>query len=332
MEKRNTFLIIWFLTTVLFVWFIFQGHHTFDAPTTKYVIVALFLCTLALLRWLPGPLNVLPTKPRKSRSSWLILICIVTIVVMFLTRTLIGPPLLFAFPILAVGILIYLRPKIDQQEVLYATVLALVAGLTGLAAGWVPFQPIVWAILQVCLIISGLIAGWSVLRHTGLWQIGIGRSQFLDQGEKSALRSFGAGIAISIPWAMGIVLIGASASQQWIQRWWHPFIAINPGISEEVWGRIFLIPLLFLILRTAFRSKRAYVLALIIGSYWFAYLHTSGGLDGIVSTVLIGTLFVLPLTYICLHRDLETAIGFHFFVDFSKFVAALLLNAGLWWR
>jgi hypothetical protein len=249
---------------------------------------------------------------------------------MFLARTLIGPPLSFAFPILAVSILIYLRPKIDQQEVWYATVLALMSGLTGLAAGWVPFQPLVWAILQVCLVITGLIAGWSLLRHTGLWQIGIGRSLFLDQGKKVALRSFGTGIAISIPWAIGIVLMGASASQQWVQRWWQPFIAINPGISEEVWGRIFLIPLLFLILRTVIRAKRAYVLALIIGSYWFAYLHTSGGLDGIVSTVLIGTLFVLPLTYICLHRDLETAIGFHFFVDFSKFAAALLLNAGLW--
>ena len=330
MRKRNTFLIIWFLTTCLFIWFIFQGHHTFDAPTTKYVIVALFLCTMALLRWLPGPLNDLPSKARETRSGWLSLIVSVTIVIMFLARTLIGPPLLFAFPILAVGILIYLRPKIGPQEVWYATVLALMSGLTGLAAGWVPFQPLVWAILQVCLVITGLIAGWSLLQHTGLWQIGIGRSQFLDQGFKFALRSFVTGIAISFPWAIGNVLIGAQGSQHWVLAWWQPFVAINPGISEEVWGRILLIPLLFLILRTVIRAKRAYVLALIIGSYWFAYLHTSGGLDGIISTVLIGTLFVLPLTYICLHRDLETAIGFHFFVDFSKFVAALLLNAGLW--
>lgn len=330
MGKRNTFLLIWFLTTGLFIWFIFQGQHTFEAPTTKYVLVTLLLCTMALLRWLPGPLNDLPAEPRVSRRSWLTLLVIIIIMVLFLARTLIGPPLLFAFPILAVGILIYLRPKIDKQEILYATVLAFVAGLTGLAAGWVPFHPIVWAILQVCLVIAGLLAGWSLLRHTGLWQIGIGRSQFLDKGIKSALRSFGTGIAISIPWAIGIVLIGAQASQQWVQRWWHPLIAINPGISEEVWGRILLIPLLFLLLRSVIRSKRAYVLALIIGSYWFAYLHTSGGLDGIVSTVMIGTLFVLPLTYICLHRDLETAIGFHFFVDFSKFVAALFLNAGLW--
>lgn len=40
---------------------------------------------------------------------------------------------------------------------------------------------------------------------------------------------------------------------------------------------------------------------------------------------MIGTLFVLPLTIICMHRDLETAIGFHFMVDFTKFAAVLLL-------
>jgi hypothetical protein len=84
------------------------------------------------------------------------------------------------------------------------------------------------------------------------------------------------------------------------------------------------------LLRRVFHSKRAYVLALSIISYWFAYLHTSGGIDGLVSTVMIGTLYVLPLTFICFHRDLETAIGFHFFVDFVKFVAAFYLNAGIW--
>ena len=107
-------------------------------------------------------------------------------------------------------------------------------------------------------------------------------------------------------------------------------MAISPGISEEVWGRILLIPILFLLLRRAIHPKRAYVLSLIIISYWFAYLHTPGGVDGLISTAMIGTLYVLPLTYICFHRDLETAIGFHFMVDLVKFAAALFLNKAIW--
>ena len=332
MSKRITFPFIWVLTTCLLVWFVFQGEHTFDAPTTKYVLAALLLCTLTLLSWLRGPIGDLLVEPTVLRRGWLTFIVVIIVMVLFLSRTLIGPHLLYAFPILAVGMVIYLRPELERREIWYATVLALVAGLTGLSAGWVPFQPIIWAILQVCLVITGLMAGWSLLRHTGLWQIGIGRSQFLDKDIKSALVSFGTGIAISIPWAIGIVLIGGQASQQWVQQWWHPLVAINPGISEEVWGRILLIPMLFLVLRMVIPAKRAYILALFIGSYWFAFLHTSGGLSGIISTAIVGTLFVLPLTYICLHRDLETAIGFHFFVDFSKFVAAFFLNAGIWLR
>ncbi len=330
MGKRITFLIFWLLATGVFSWFLYQGNHTFDDPSTKFVLLALLLCTIALLRWLAPPLSEIPSDVNDSRRGWFTLVSIITIGVLFLSRTVVGPPLLLAWPVLAVGILIYLRTKIYKQEVLYAVVLALLAGLTGLGAGWVSFHPVVWSILQVFLVTTGLIAGWSLLRHTGLWHIGIGRSQFLDEGLKSTLRSIGFGIILSIPWAFGIVLIGGAESQQWVQRWWHPFMAISPGIGEEVWGRVFLIPVLFVLFRRVMVPKRAYILALIIGGYWFAYLHTSGGIDELVSTVMIGTLYSLPLTYICLHRDLETAIGFHFFVDFAKFAAALFLNAGLW--
>jgi len=330
LRKRNTFLFFWIFSTGLLVWFLYQGHHTFDDPSTKYVLLALLFCTVALLIWLAGPVNEITFEHHSTKRGWFSLFVIITIVGAFLARTIIGPPLVFALPILAIGILIFLRPKINRQEVLYAAVLALVAGLTGLSAGWVSFHPIIWSVLQVCLVVTGLIAGWSLLRYTDLWQIGIGRSQYLDEGIKSALLSFGFGLILSIPWAIGIVLIGGADSQQWVQRWWHPFMAFSPGISEEVWGRVLLIPTLFILLRRVIRPRRAYILALLMVSYWFAYLHTSGGIEGIVSTVMIGTLYVLPLTYICFHRDLETAIGFHFSVDFAKFVAAFFLNAGIW--
>jgi len=67
-------------------------------------------------------------------------------------------------------------------------------------------------------------------------------------------------------------------------------------------------------------------------AYWFAYLHTPGGFEAAVSTVMIGTLFALPTSYLWLRRGLETAIGFHFWLDFVKFAAAYLLNHGLWPR
>jgi hypothetical protein len=49
----------------------------------------------------------------------------------------------------------------------------------------------------------------------------------------------------------------------------------------------------------------------------------------IVSMLLIGTLFNLPLAYVWLRRGLETSIGFHVCMDFLRFGAAVLLNAGM---
>jgi len=69
---------------------------------------------------------------------------------------------------------------------------------------------------------------------------------------------------------------------------------------------------------------------MLIMNYWFAYLHTPGGFDAILSTLMIGTLYGLPHSVLCLHHDLETAVGFHFWIDFVKFGSAMLLNMGLW--
>jgi len=115
-----------------------------------------------------------------------------------------------------------------------------------------------------------------------------------------------------------------------VQAWWQPFVAIQPAIAVEAWGRVLLVPLLFLAFRPMARSRTALTAAVVVMAYWFAYLHTLGSPGAIVSTLLIGTLFAMPTSYLWLRRGLETAIGFHFCLDFVKFTAAYLLNHGLW--
>ena len=144
------------------------------------------------------------------------------------------------------------------------------------------------------------------------------------------MRGFLQGMLLSLPWALGLVAMGGSDSETWVSHWWQPLLAINSGIAEEAWGRMLLVPLLFLLLSRVSRPRRAFTVALIIIGYWFAFLHTSGGVSGLFSTIMIGTLYILSVSYICLYRDLETAIGFHFWLDFVKFTAACLLNTGLW--
>lgn len=78
------------------------------------------------------------------------------------------------------------------------------------------------------------------------------------------------------------------------------------------------------------QEPAAVTAALFLAACWFAYLHTQMGPAGLVSTVLLGTLYALPISYLCLYRYLETAIGFQFFIDFVRFLAAFLaLRAGM---
>jgi hypothetical protein len=253
-----------------------------------------------------------------------------TVGVLFPLVTLIGPPLLFALPVLGLVMLALLRPRLSRQEVVYALLLAVVAGVAGLGAGWVTFSPLAWAALQVALVLTSLLAGWSILRHTGLLQAGIGRSLFLMEGLAPALRGFAQGILIGMPWALGLVVLGAANEESWVQTWWQPLVAIQPGIAEEAWGRMLLVPALFLVFRPMARARVALTTAVVIMAYWFAYLHTPGGFEAALNTVMIGTLFTIPISYLWLRRGLETAIGFHFWLDFVKFVAAYLLNQGFW--
>ncbi len=323
------FIAVWILTTAILGWQMVGREHTFDSPYMWLNLLMLLICTITLLWCLPCPLRDGPSDAARPKRGRFILIAVIAVCALFALRTVVGLSLLFGLPVLAVAVLVSLRPNITRQELLYALGLSLVAGIAGLGAQWVSFHPVVWSVLQVFLVSTGFLAGWAILRHAGLLEQGIGFSRFLSQGTGSALRGFLQGMLISLPWAMTNVVMGGSNFDTWVRHWWQPLVAINPGIAEEAWGRILLVPLLFLILRRVSRPKKAFVVALVIVGYWFAYLHTSGGMDALFSTIMIGTLYILPVSYICLHRDLETAIGFHFCLDFVKFAAAYLLSTGL---
>jgi hypothetical protein len=302
-----------------------RGARSFESAGTVLSLAALLLCALALMWWVPSPVRDAPAdRPtRKWRFAALILLAVV---VLFPLRTLVGPALLFGLPVIAVMTLLLLRQPLNRREVLYALFLALVAGLAGLGAGWITdFSPLVWAALQVVLVLSGLLAGWGMLRHSGVAEQGVGRSLVLSLGAGRGAVGFLLGALIAVPWALSNPALGGSASEDWVRAPWQPLLAIQPGIAEEAWGRLLLVPLLFLLFRGAARPRIAFSAALVLAAYWFAYLHTPGGIEAIPSTLIIGTLYALPVSYLCLYRDLETAVGWHFCVDFVKFGFAFML-------
>ncbi len=328
-SRRYVIILLWAACSLLLAWLALSGPNTFGSTGTLVALGVMLACTLAIHRWIPNPI---PVEPVHSVSRGLLLLAgLAALVLLLLLVALLGRMLMFVLPVIALAALLWLRPSFDRPQVLYAAGLALAAALAGLGAGWIKFvPPAVWSVLQFPLTLFGLLAGWAVLRRSGLSEVGVGKSRLLAGGWLSALRGLGQGILLAMPWALAAIVMGGSstARQDWVQQWWQPLAALDAGIAEEAWGRLLLVPLLFLFLRRFSSGRTGFTVAIVVVGYWFAFLHTvdAGNLPSmLVSTLIIGTLTVLPLSRICLYRDLETAIGFHFFVDFLQFAGALFV-------
>lgn len=326
---RNAFLLAASLTVLVFGGLLLQGSSGWASSGMLLALGLLLVCTVLLGGWLRNPIPRAATE-QPARRGAVALMALAALVVLFGLRAALDKSLLFLLPVLGLLILLVLKQPVPRREVAYALVLALVAGVAGLGAGWITYiSNVEWALLQVALVLTGFLAGWGMLRSGGLDRSGVGRSRWLSQGTASAVRGFLAGLLLGLPWALGIVLMGGAAGdrQAWVSAWWQPFTAIQPGIAEEAWGRALLVPLLFLFLRRAASARAAFGLALVIVAFWFAYLHQPNGFDPsiLTGTLITGALFALPVSFLFFYRDLETAIGFHFVQDFIKFACALLL-------
>lgn len=322
------FVAVWFLANVVLTWLLVAGQVSSAFDSIWIVVLVLLPCIVILMCLVRNPIADEPVGRKTHKGKLFGLIAVVVIALLFL-QAVAGKSILFLLPVVAAVILWLLKPQLDKQEWSYATLLALIAGVTGLGAEWISFiTPVQWGFLQVPLTLLSFLAGWSILRRFGLLQQGIGRSRFLTAGMWPAVQSFLLGILLGTPWALANVVMGSAedAGSAWVESWWQPLIALQPGIAEEAWARLLLVPLVFLLFRRVSPNRKAFSIALIVMAYWFAYLHTSGNVVSVlVSTLIGGSLFALPISIVCLYYDLETAIGFHFWMDFLKFAFALFL-------
>lgn len=329
--RQRAFIVFWLAALVLGAWRIWQGETDFARASTVPLLLLMLACTVALLRWLPGPAAPPRPAPLPGRARF-VLFLLGAGLALILLYNLLGRGLLLAFPIAGLATLALLRGAVKREELIYALVLGLVAALAGLGFGprFAGVYPINWGLLQVPLVLFCLPAGWALLRRTGLLEQGLGRSVLLARGWRPALATFGGGALLGLPWAVFNVALGAGRQDAWLSDWWQAFAAFQPAIAEEAWARVFLVALLLMPLRRVASDRLALAGAVAIAGYWFAYLHSPTGLSGLPSALLTGTLFSLPLSYIWLRRGFEAAVGFHFLVDFLRFGTAYLLNAGLW--
>lgn len=326
-KRTYIFLAIWFLTTVVNAMMVssVQGTEAADAEslvgTASFLVMAMLLiCTAAFLWWLPGP-KLVTTNSRDETDYFRFLgILILMGVVLFLLTAAIRQLLLFALPLVALATIWSLQLSPSRAVWRYALGLGLLAAVASLAAGWVTIAAWLWAPLQLALVVTGLPAGWALARYTGLSDGQLGVIHWLAKDRPSTLKEMGAGFALAVPWALGLVTIsGLSQANSWVSQWWQPLAAIQPAITEIVWGRALAIPLLVLFLRRSATPRLAITAAMVLDAYWVAFLRTEPGLEGVLNSLIIGTLFSLPTAYLWLRRGFETAVGFHFALELLRY-------------
>jgi hypothetical protein len=229
---------------------------------------------------------------------------------------------------IALGIMAAMRRRITPN-------LVRTAGLAGLAVAAAELLRILpthdlsgnlFAIVFNALTIPPLfIAGGLLVEQTGLSQV-----RSLPGIVPPAVRSFLRGCLLAIPPALANLDLGPVISDAWVDRWWKPLVAISPGLGEETWARLFLTTLCYAILRpvTNLKPARAVTAAVLIAALTHAAVHVPTfsllGPNGLSMLLFGGLLYGVPMGLLFAKRDFEHAVGYHFFIDFVRFTAALL--------
>jgi hypothetical protein len=284
--------------------------------------------TLVLLRWLGRvPTEGLTAAPQTRRGLFALVVVLALLALFPVGLTGLIVLLLVGVAALA-AVLITLRSRPSRRAVLWALTLGLVATAGGLiewsASG--RSSDLAIALAQTPLVLVTLLAGWAIAHRTGWEEVGIGPSTFLSEGTARSLRDFGLGFVLAVPWALGNIATGPFEEDN-VQAGWQVLAALHPGVAEEAWGRVFVIAALYWAFSRYARAHPAVLAAAVLGTYWFAFLHAP---FNPVAMVLLGTVQVLPMTFLWLRRGLEVAIGFHVCADLVRFCASYLAVRDVW--
>jgi hypothetical protein len=209
-----------------------------------------------------------------------------------------------------------MRKSLDRTMLWIAMTFGLISalGITFLGTG-----DISWAIANLVLIPPAFTGGALLLKYTGL-----GHVRLLESKTALAIKGFLFGSVMAIPAALLNLLGNLQGLDTWIVHWWQPLYALVPALAEETWARLFLVSFCYAILRpvTNLQPHRAVVVAVLVSMFAHGYGHT--GIDPV--GILIGSvLYTLPVALLLVKRDFEHSVGYHFLIDFFRFIAAFLL-------
>ena len=142
------------------------------------------------------------------------------------------------------------------------------------------------------------------------------------------LRSIGWGIVLSVPLAVVNNLyfyLTSGSTFEFTNVFQSGLRALNPAISEEVIFRFFVMGLTLSLLRGTAHKKLAVGVAVVLGVVPHSLNHLPdlfliNPASALFLLAATSVAFGLPMALIQLKRNLESAMGFHWFIDFARFL------------
>ena len=223
--------------------------------------------------------------------------------------------------LVAIGYAIVWRSQINLQLV----ILAFAAGLVcvGLGVNWGNTGP--WRFAYYLSVALAVLGGGVMVRRIDLTPVYLAQGKWL-----AALVGFGIGAVLALPSSLLNLASGVQNGDAWVDEAWKPLVALVPGIAEESVARLMLLTLCVVLLRwrPGASSMKVIIAALLISTFAHAIAHLS--IFDVVSPaggmmILAGLLFGLPMGLVFLRFGFEAAVGYHFTVDFVRFLAAYLM-------
>jgi len=151
----------------------------------------------------------------------------------------------------------------------------------------------------------------------------------LRRGARAAGRSLLLGALLGVPLAVVNALyfaLSGAAGQGWQSVLPQAVAALRPAVYEEIVFRFFVINLVVAVVGDRLAPRTLLIGTLALGTLPHALFHGAGGLVAnpvgyLGFSLLTALVFGLPMAYLQWRRDLETAMGFHWVIDFVRFWA-----------
>ena len=149
----------------------------------------------------------------------------------------------------------------------------------------------------------------------------------INAGITGSIKYFGLGAVISIPLAiLNILYFSLSRHINVRNIPGSAIFALKPAIAEEVIFHFFLLAYVNYLLRgkadTRFKNLLIYILLIIpheMLHYPDMFIKSTG--LAVVMCILNGVLFGFPMALLMKKKNLQMAIGMHWFIDFTRFAA-----------